>query len=700
MDKNLDNNHEENLKRGQALLNHLEEMQYSYFNGRPEWIPLQKNDLKLFIAHIYYGYPYPSNAIVENNYEHEINSEELFKLYKNEIKKKILDIYELIEEKYINPSLFSNIEVGITIVHSICKKKCDTCQHFPKKDIHKWLLLRLKVISNKFIFIDFQNNRTYTGWDEYMENNNLPEGYMFYPNSGFYDASKTLYQTITPASKTTETVFKTADIASYILNSVGGIVFACGSFFLLGTPIGIGLAVTGSALTTVSSSYQFGRHVQQLIDMFHHDINKSDTNSWKRWIGLSISAIGVIMAPFQAVAAIKSDVNSTIQSTGRALTILRTACVTQCTLVVFHAALDFRDNNFKITWKSVINLRIDLFVVTGVLMPPSFITDILKLLAKQAVWVPIYKTIEQIPYCLGQYVWNSVYFFKNHFTMFVESVTKFLAENLTSSNLLFAWKTIRCMFDGYQKQTSNLDVDDLLWHVVDGIAINKSVKYVLRGQHMVNLLDSLRVYAPKKRISRALVKYCVDHVLEEAKKLSALRDDCVAEIARHGETRAWKVDEEFCKCYGLGRCAMDQYALWAIGQVNAATLMAEYEKHTSRPENMFNDDMVFNKRDDAGWSTKGYSFVAPCGVLDLEMCLRFAEKINPQPHRYLNHELVQPEPAVSLMFGVSAYSVNIVFFGIDLINGVPKMSICFFEENRDPGSSVANHKGFKKLQAA
>ncbi|XP_029343691.1 uncharacterized protein LOC100570684 [Acyrthosiphon pisum] len=676
-------------------------MQYSYFSGRPEWIPLQKNDLKLFLAYTYYGYPSPSNAIVENNYEDEISSEELFKLYKNEIKKKILDMYELIEEKYINPSLFSNIEVGITIVHSICKKKCDTCQHFPKKDIHKWLLLRLKVISNKFIFIDFQNNRTYTGWDEYMENNNLPEGYMFYPNSGFYDASKTLYQTITPASKTTETVFKTADIASYILNSVGGIIFACGSFFLLGTPIGIGLAVTGSALTTVCSSYQFGRHVLQLIDMFKHDVNKFGTNAWKRWIGLSISAIGAIMAPFQAIAAITSEVNSAIQSTGRALTIFgKTACVTQCTLVVFHAALDFIDNNFKITWESVIKLRLEVFVVTGVLMAPSYITDILKLLAMETVWVPIYKTIEQIPYCLGKYVWNSVYFFKNHFAVFVKSVTQFLAENITTTNLLFAWKTIRRIFDGYQKQTSNLDVSDLLRHMVDDIAINESVKYVLRGQHMVNLLENLRVYAPKKRIGRALVKYCVDYVLEEAKKLSALRNDCVAVIARHGETRVWKVDEEFCKCYGLERCAMDQYALWAIGQVDAATLMAEYEKHASCPENMFDDEMVFNRRDDAGWSAKGYSFVAPCGVLDLEMCLRFAEKVNPQPHQYLNHELVQPEPAVSLMFGVSAYSVNIVFFGIDLINGVPKMSICFFEENRDSGSSIANHKGFKKLQAA
>ncbi|XP_060857031.1 uncharacterized protein LOC132935039 isoform X2 [Metopolophium dirhodum] len=676
-------------------------MQYSYFYGRPEWITLQKNDLKLFLAYIYYGHPSPSNAIVKNNYEDEISSEELFKLYTNEIKKKILDIYEFIEEKYINPSLISNIEVGITMTHSICKKKCNICQNFPKEDIHKWLLLRLKLISNKFIFIDFQNSRTYTGWDEYMENNNLPEGFMFYPKSGFYDASKTLYQTITPASKTTETILETVDIASSISNYVGCITLACGSIFLIGSPIAFGLILTGSSLITVSSLYQVSRHVQKLIDLFKHNINKCGTHTWKSLIGLAISAIGAITAPMSAIAAITSEVNSTIQSTGKALTIFRkSACITQCTLEVFRATLDFIDNNFKITWDSVLKLRLDVFIVTGVLMAPSYISDILKVLAMQTVWVPIYKTIEQIPYCLGQYIWNSVYFFKNHFGMFVESVTKFLAENLTATNLLLAWKTIRLIFDGYQNQTSNLDVSGLLWHLVDDIAMHESVKYVLRGQHMVDLLDKLRVCAPKKRIDRVLIKYCVDHVLGEAKKLSEMRDHCMAEITRHGETRAWKVDEEFCKCYGLERCAMDQYVLRAISQVNVATLMAEYEKHASRPENMFDNEMVVNERNSAGWSAKGYSFVAPCSILDLEMCLRFAVKVNPQPHQYLDHKLVQPEPGVSLMFGVSAYSVNIVFFGIDLVNGVPKMNICFFEQDRDSGSSIGNQKGFKKLQAA
>ncbi|KAL4136195.1 hypothetical protein QTP88_007758 [Uroleucon formosanum] len=695
MDTNVNDNYEENLKRGQALLNRIEEIQYSYFNGRPEWISLQKDDLKLYLAHLYYGHPSPSNEIIDKSYEGENSSEELFKLYKNEIKKKILKTCELLKEKCNN---FSNIKVGITMTHSICKKKCDICQNFPKKDIHCYLLLRLKLINNKLIFFDFQMSRTYTSWDDYIENNNLPEGFMFYPKSGFYDPSKTLYQNITPASKTIEKVLKAVDVASNISFFVACSIRVYGLIFPIAAPIALGISLIRNTIITVTSTYQAGRQVQHLMDMFSHNISNG-IECYSKCINLAICAIGAIAAPIEGIAAMK-EVNSTTKSTGKAFAIFqKSACITQCTLEVVRVTLDFMNDNFKITLENVLKLRLDLFLVTGCLMRPSLIKDLLKFIGMKCVWTPIYKTIEQIPYCLGQYVWNSVYFFKRYFAVFAERVIMFLVGNLTSGNLLFAWKNMYRVFDGYQKQTTNLDIGDLLRHVVDCIDIDESVKYVLRGQNVVNLLNSLRDFAPKKRIDRALIKYCVDHILRQAKELSAERDDCLVEIARYGETRVDKVDEEFCKVYGLEKCSMDQYALWAVGQVNAAKLMAEYEKYASRPENTFDDEMVV-KCNGTGWSSKGYSFVAPCGVLDLEMCLRFAEKINPQPHMYLDHKLVQPEPGVSLLLGISAYSVNIVFFGIDLINGVPKMNICFFDKNNDSGSSVTNHGGLRKLQKA
>ncbi|XP_022162291.1 uncharacterized protein LOC111028070 [Myzus persicae] len=691
----MDKNHEENLKKGRLLIERLEEIQYSHFNGRPLWTTIQKNDLKLFLACIYYKNPSPSNAIENNNYEDDNNSEKIFKLYEEKIQTQISNVYKTIEEKYIEPDHHSDIDVGVTIIHSICKKKCDTCQNFPAKDIHKHVLIRLKLINNECIFFDIPNNRRYTSWDQYLKKNDLPEGFMFYPKSGFYDASKNLYQSITPASTHTEKIIETADIASHISNWVGGIALACGLIFPLAAPI----IMMSGALVTASSSYLVVRNIDRIIDMYKYQNHTTGTEVWIHFMNLAIAAIGTIATPFHTLA-IASEASTTVRSSSKALTIFRTtASITQCTLEVFRATLEFIDNDFKLTYENVLKLRLDLFMIMGTLMPSSIVKDILKLLAVKSVWVPIYKTLEQIPYCLGQTVWNSVYFFKSHFTVFVERVTMFLAENLTPQNLLFSWKTIRRVFEGYQKQIAQLDVGDLLRHVVDGIAVDESVKYVLRGQRMVKLLDSL---SGKKPIGRALIKYFVDRVLQKAMKLQADRDECVADLAKRGETSTWEVDVEFCKCYGIERCAMDQYALWAIGEVgvNATDVMAEYEEYASRPENMFDDEMVVNEGDGSGWSAKGYTFVAPCGVLDLEFCLRLSEKINPQPHHYLDHKHVQPEPGVSLLFGVSAYSVNIVFFGIDLINGVPKMNICFFQQDRDSDSSISNHSGFKKLQAA
>lgn len=322
------------------------------------------------------------------------------------------------------------------------------------------------------------------------------------------------------------------------------------------------------------------------------------------------------------------------------------------------------------------------------------------------MWSPIYKTLEQIPYFLGQKILTAVYFFKNHFAVFVDQVTAFLAEKLTPTNLLFAWSTIRRIFNSYQKQTAELNIDNLLWHVVDNTAETESVKNVLRGQRMVELLEFLSKDAAKRTMNQAFVKYCVQCVLEIANKLSKDRDDCVDELARRGETRTELVDEEFCKVYSwksykLEKCSMDQYVLWAIDEVSKSPVefMDEYQQHASLPKHMFDDEMVVNQTDGDNQSVKGYTFVAPCSVLDFDICLQLAKKINPV-HRYNNHEFIQPKPDVSLMINVSAFSFNIVFFGVDLINGVPKMNICFFEQKRDSCSSVGNHTILKKLQPA
>ncbi|XP_025203490.1 uncharacterized protein LOC112600469 [Melanaphis sacchari] len=689
----MDKSFEEKLKRGRLLIKHLEELQYSYFNARPEWLTIQKNELKLFMACLYYDYP--SRDKIELKSCSDINNaDKLFILYGNEIQKKILNMTKKVEE-LIELDSCNNIKVGVTITHSICKTKCNVCQNFPDEDIHKWTILRLKSIKSKCIFIDFERNRTYSDWEEYLNNNNLPEGYMFYPISGFYDASKSLYQNITPASKQIEKILKTTDLAAHFLNWVGCITLGAGLIFPLAMPI----TLTTYGILTISSMYQGGREINQLINIYKYENEISATQCSQAWINVAIAAVGSIAGPFHAYATVTSEV----QTTGRTLNIFRrSAYITQCTLEVFRFTLNTINNNFEITPINVLYLSLDLFMATGILMSSIDIKEILKILPLQAAWMPIYKTLEKIPYCFAQQIWNcSVYFFKHHLIVFVERITMFLGNNLTVHNLLFAWQMIQRVFDIYQKQTAKLDVDNLLWHLVDNIAEKESVKFVLRGQRMVKLLESLPEDMANGLNRRSLFKYCVDHVLLEAKKLSELRDSCMAELTRLGENRASELDRQFCAMYGLESCSMDQYVLWAIEEVgkHTVTLMAEYQEYMSRPENMFNNEMVVNETGGAGPSVKGFTLNLPCSVLDVEMCLQIVGKINPQ-YDCTNHKFVQPEPDASLLIKFSAYSIDIVFFGIDLINGVPSMNICFFKENNDSAMFVNNCKSLKKLQIA
>lgn len=700
----MDENFEENLKRGRLLIERLEELQYSSFNCRPKWITIHKDKLKLFMIYTYYGYP-SHNKINENNYIKEFDhSDNFFELYENEAKKNILKLNEKLE-KYIAPDFHNCIKVGITMTHSICKDKCDICHSFPNKDIHKWILLRLKSIKNEFYVIDFEHNQIYYSWKEYMEKNVLPKGYMFYPTSGFYDASNTLFQTITPASENTNEIVQTIDIGVSIVNWAG-VAIAMSSFFF---PVAAPIILAASTTLTVSNSYGFTRQIQKLYTMYKHNIEISSLTATQEWISLAISGIGALVSSTFIYTAYKAitSAESSVQVTSKALKIFqKSSCITQSTLDVFRVTLDIIDNNFEITLINVLRLSLDILCITGIVYSPIEIKNILKVLSTGAVWAPIYKTLEQIPYYLGQKIFTAVYFFKNHFAVFVDQVTAFLLEKLTPTNLLFAWKTIRHIFTSYQKQTAELDIGDLLWHVVDNTAETASVKYVLRGPRMVKLLEFLSKDVAKRPMNRAFVEYCVKCVLEIAKKLSKDRDDCGAELARRGETRTMLVDEEFCKVYSwksykLEKCSMDQYVLWAIDEVSKypVKFMDEYQQHASLPEHMFDDEMVVKQTDGDNQSVKGYTFVAPCSVLDFDICLRLAAKINPE-HRYNNHEFIQPKPDVSLMINVSAFSFNIVFFGVDVINGVPKMNICFFQQNHDSSLSDGNHKGLKKLQEA
>lgn len=254
----------------------------------------------------------------------------------------------------------------------------------------------------------------------------------------------------------------------------------------------------------------------------------------------------------------------------------------------------------------------------------------------------------------------------------------FLSGKLTLDNLLFAWQKIYHLMNVYQKQMTALDSNDLLRHVVDSVAVNEREKSMLHDPGITKLLDGLRrdeAKSPEAHLAQT--KYCVDRVMREAEKLSTLHGDSAAELTRLGETSS-KVDEEFCSMFGLDRCDVDQFIKWAISEVGRDTtsLLAEYRKHASLPKHKFDEQMLFSDTFDTDGLVKAYSLLAPCGVLDAEKCSRFASILNPQTHEYRNHKFEQfPDADVSLL----VLSNEIVFYGVELFDEVPKMNVCFYK---------------------
>ncbi|XP_060858030.1 uncharacterized protein LOC132935478 [Metopolophium dirhodum] len=680
----MDGNQENTIKKALQLIRHLEFLQYSFFDGRPEWTTIKKNDLKLFMAYTYYDYPLNDE---HNNDLKDIDGENLddiFILYNNEIQKSILTMVKKIE-KFIQPNdQCSSIEVGVTITYSICKIKCklldttNACCISPDKDIiHQWKLIRIKVNSQVF-FVDFIAGRTYKNWDDYMENNTLPEGNIFYPKSGIYDETNSLIPYTTPASRKSKKILKNVDLSMRLANAVGGLSLIYG----LLNPMTAPLVIFSAASLGSSSIWETGREIQNLIDIYRHKQCLTVSQLCKEWVKLSLTITGAVTAllPVKAIASVTTEVKVITNATklGKSMALLQKGVsITRYSLEIIHTTLNIMDKKSKLRWEDALSLSLDLFVITGSLAPIKDIQNIIIGMSSEAVCLPIFKTMETFPYYLSQHFWKSVYFFKMHFEVFAERVVMFLLGKLTLDNLLFAWQKIYHLMNVYQKQMAALDDSDLLRHVVDGITADERLKYVLRGPHISKLLDGLRREAMEKPVThRAQVKYCVDRIMREVKKLSSLHDDSLAELTRLGEAHS-KVNEEFCKMFGLDRCTMDQYAKWAIFEVgrDPAALLAEYREHASLPENKYNDLLLYSNTLSTGRSIKAYSLLAPCSALELESCVQFANMIYPQPHGYRNHKFVQsPDEDISFL----VLSSEIVFFGVKLFDGVPKMNVCFY----------------------
>lgn len=359
------------FQRGLQLINRLEMIQYQYFNGRPQWTSIEFKHLKLFMAHIYFKSPFNNNKGISEN----IDDNSLFEYYQDEEKQCILDMYKIIIENFVQRN-YSEVEVGVTISHSICKMKCDVCQNFPRKDIHQWYLIRLKLNHTDVSYIDLVHGRTYKSWGDYIENNSLPKGYMFYPESGYYEEKNYLYQNVTPPSKKTEKILSCLDLVGTVANFVSGILLTGGSIFTVMAPV----FIPASLAITSLSAYDAGRQLAKLRDISQHNQSLVGKKSMEHWVNLTISALGVITAPVNVVLRSLEITNSIVLTSdlGKSLSIVQKGiCVTQFSLEIVRLTVNIINDSVQVSITDLMALRLDLFIVIGSLLPINFIQDVL-----------------------------------------------------------------------------------------------------------------------------------------------------------------------------------------------------------------------------------------------------------------------------------------------------------------------------------
>lgn len=333
------------------------------------------------MAYNYFGTPVIDNDEVFDTCD---SSKSIFMNYSDEHKLCISNMIKVIRNNFIKPYVHK-IDVGFTLVHSICKKKCDVCHNFPEQDIHQWYLLRIKLSDVKVVYIDLYHNRTYKDWNDYIENNNLPKGYMFYPESGFYDESKYLSQSITPNSRLKHLILSCIDAIGISSSFASCIILAGGIIFPIMAP-----ALLASAAVTISTAsvWDIGRQISNLSDMGKHNESLVSKQASRYWFNLSMSALGAITAPISATVRTLEITNSTFLASkyGRSLLLFqRGACISQCSLEILRLYTNVKNNDYKITLLDCLSLRLDMFVVMGTLLPIRYIQSLLKVKNKSAI---------------------------------------------------------------------------------------------------------------------------------------------------------------------------------------------------------------------------------------------------------------------------------------------------------------------------
>uniref|UniRef100_A0A2S2QMP5 DUF4781 domain-containing protein n=1 Tax=Sipha flava TaxID=143950 RepID=A0A2S2QMP5_9HEMI len=656
-------NVEQGYQRMLKFVRYLEKLQFEYFNGRPEWTTINVSDLKLFMAYSYFGYPKIISDMEEDQNENFKNIKDLFDLYKKEEKESIEDMFKVIEREIIKNC--SKIMVGITMVHSICKRNCKDCANINDIFAHVWLLLRIK-INESVVYIDICHMRTYKDFNDYVQNNELPSGFMYFPKSGMYEENDYLKAELTPPSRKTESIMSTLDSIGTWVNFGGGAILCAGLFFTVAPSI----AITSAVAVASSCVYDTYRQSRSLSRINTHNGSLVSSEAMEHWLNLGISILGAITAPLSAVSRYietESVYVLRILKFGRSLNSFQKGLyITQATLEIMRFTVKAINKN--ITMRSVTELRLDLFVVTGRLLPISFVETILQIAVSAVLNFDdvCWRIVTEIAYCVGQRIMRSPTFVMEHAKQFVDKLGKFVSNNLTMDKMLCAWQVYSRLMNAYRELAAALRGPELLRHVVHhllAVPCDAAAKEALCGHRMKELLDELGVAD-----DRHAVEVCVRLVVGIADGVREKYRDAVAALADRSFTDSDRIDTEFCVQYGLAACTYAEFVLHGIRRVAADGQDEFWRAYRDRPMTVRDQLHVASYRTGEQSLDTFVTAAPPEGPsLSADFCRSVVTAIDPaNSARYSNSQHMSlPDDTFVLTDVPVLGSFRIVFFYVD-----------------------------------
>lgn len=301
----------------------------------------------------------------------------------------------------------------------------------------------------------------------------------------------------------------------------------------------------------------------------------------------------------------------------------------------------------------------------------------------------ISRKILEIPYCATQYIITAICFVQKHIYVFMEKLQKCLSGKLTLDKCLCAWSHFRKYLNTYKEKTSMLTSEQILKHIVYDTDIVfralpdkfvgelSNIKSVLCGIEMCELLKQLNA-------DQTAIRFYVGHILNKARAVYMDYEESVYKCLSHGKMDINEIDTEFCKVYQLKSCQMVEYVKFIIRE--AALDVNEYAKalqeHLLKPENNF-DELMIASGSVGSQSIHTYNVHAPCSNLNSDICKKFAQTLDSQNNDYNTcYQYSEPEPNASILFSFIGISVRIVFFHIDMVNGLPILSISLYRDSQ------------------